>query len=200
MNDLQNENKQEELVELYIKTKDEKYLEELLNELNGMIYALAYDFNKSFIPLEIEDLVREGQLAIIASCQNFQVKDRIKFSTFAYRVVKNRFLVILKKYSAQKRYPGNYTTFESLSYDKLTYADMIGEEARIIEELEFKEMHDELIYLIFHRYKPEDAMLLLHEHYNFEREIVCRQLEMTQKQYRDKRRKKRKQISELFKK
>lgn len=202
MNDLQKENRQIALVNLYLQTQEEKYLAELFEEVNGLIYSLAYEFNHSNSPYELEDWVIEGRIVLVSTLGNFDDSEEAKYSTFIYTVIRNRFISISKKNHAVKRDAGNYTTLESPAFDNITYHEMIAldESKEPASEVALEQSRNEIIYLILNRCKPEDALLLLHEYFNLERELICEQYNLTIKQYRDKRRKMRMQILAIIKK
>ncbi len=200
MQDLQNAAKHKLLISKYNETKDERYAVELIYDLQLLVHSLVKDYNKFYIPLDDEDLISEVNSAIFCSLSNYKNDEETKFSTYAYRVGLNRMHTIASKYRTQKRYGGNVATMESFVFKNLTFADTIGSNDNLEDQLEFKENKEELIRFIVNRFKPEDSLLLLHKYYNFEAEVLFNQLGLNVKQARDKRHITRKQLIKLIKK
>ncbi len=189
MNDLQNAVNQTELVKQYLETKDEKYLELLYESIDKMIRSIAVNFVKFYSPYELEDLVAEAKLAIYVSLDKYEMKNDTKFSTFAYQVTTNCLASKTKTYRTKKRYAGNVKMFETEVIEGVTFGDMIGEDETILSELAFREMSTQKIQLIISHFSAEDALILLAQYYNFEIDILCKQLDLTRRQFRDRRRK-----------
>lgn len=80
-NDLVKRIKEEQDIE-----KKRQLEEELINENTGLVKDIA----KSFINhgLDFDDLCQEGYLGLIKAVKNFDTEKKVKFQTYAYRVIK----------------------------------------------------------------------------------------------------------------
>lgn len=67
---------------------------------------LAYSFIKKYYPTLIgdEDYLQVVKMALWQACQQFDPSRNIKFSTFAYRVMRNKLLNELRRDKRSKRY------------------------------------------------------------------------------------------------
>ncbi len=197
MNDLQRENRLQELIELYKETKDERYLEEIFKMINKLLFSLAKQYERIYIPYNIDDLMIESKLAILNSINRYIPSEDAKFSTYAYRVAQNRLNSILKKYTTKKRYAGYFTTLETNFFRELTFADYIGAESNDEELREFNQTKEEMLRLILSHFSAENALILLQSYYNLEVTLVCDCLDLSRKQFRDVRQRNRQIVNDI---
>ncbi len=197
MNDLQRENRLQELIELYKNTNDETYLLELFDLINKLLYTLAKQYDRQYIPYSTEDLMIESKLAILNSIDNYKPSNEAKFSTYAYRVAQNRLNSILKMYRTKKRYAGYFATLETNFYKELRFEDLLGTVDNYEELTECEQMKDNLLKLILNHFSAENALILLQRYYNFEAAIIYETLDITAKQFRDIRQRNRKIVEEI---
>lgn len=96
----------EELVELYRGTKDERYLSDLLEQNAGIIYLLAEPFVHTIPNAELEDLIQEANIALVKAVAEFDVNKGYTFTTFLKGVVRQRLSRIYNAETRKKRYSG----------------------------------------------------------------------------------------------
>ena len=96
----------EELVELYRGTKDERYLSDLLEQNAGIIYLLAEPFVHTIPNAELEDLIQEANIALVKAVAEFDVNKGYTFTTFLKGVVRQRLSRIYNAETRKKRYRG----------------------------------------------------------------------------------------------
>lgn len=83
-----------ETCELIKKVKDNDYLacEELISNYRQMIYSIINDYDLEYGDFKIssDDLYQEGLIGIYDACLAYEEGKDVKFSTFAYLVIKRR--------------------------------------------------------------------------------------------------------------
>lgn len=80
-----------------LKNKSPVDKETLYESNQGLIYDVYKKVNKkSHIPLPFEDAINEGGYYLWKACLTFDESKNIKFSTYAFTVIKNGYLRIIK--------------------------------------------------------------------------------------------------------
>lgn len=83
-----------ETCELIRKVKDNDYLacEEMINNYRQMIFSIIneYDLEYGDFKISSDDLYQEGLIGIYDACRAYEEGKDVKFSTFAYLVIKRR--------------------------------------------------------------------------------------------------------------
>jgi RNA polymerase sigma-32 factor len=74
------------LVHKWQETKDQKYLEEIINRHMHLVKKIAKNYESH--GLHIHDLVAEGVLGLFHSLDKFQISKKVKFSTYAFYWIK----------------------------------------------------------------------------------------------------------------
>ncbi len=91
----------EENIELIrtIREGNEKAFEELLRRYRRMIYKIIYanNLNSGDFRLDEEDLFQEGSLALYESVFSYEEERNVRFSTFAFRVIRNRIKEVIRE-------------------------------------------------------------------------------------------------------
>lgn len=101
-----------ELIKEYRETTDlerkELIQESIISENEGLIYSVVNKFNTNF--LDKEDLFQEAAIALIKSLSTYDLNKKIKFQTYAYKVMENSIKREIKKAENDIRVPEYIST------------------------------------------------------------------------------------------
>lgn len=107
----------EEVVQIFVETKDEEIFNELVDRYSDKIYGLALRITKN--PADSEDIMQNVFIMLIEKLYTFRGES--KFSTWLYRVVSN---LCFLKLRLDMKYKKNVTLEGYISYeDNGIYAD-----------------------------------------------------------------------------
>lgn len=105
----------EELVKAYKDTKDERYLEALINQNRGLLYMIVEPFVHSIPKAELEDLTSEAYFPMLKAIEDFDEARGLTFSNLLKVYVRQHLSRIYNAETRQKRYSGSTTvSYESL--------------------------------------------------------------------------------------
>ncbi|GKH50307.1 hypothetical protein CE91St46_14180 [Eubacteriales bacterium] len=105
----------EELVITYRTTRDERYLEELINQNKGLMYMIVEPFVHSIPNSELEDLTSEAYIPMLNAIEDFDEKRGLTFSNLLKVYVRQHLSRLYNEATRQKRYNGSTnTSYESL--------------------------------------------------------------------------------------
>lgn len=79
-----------DLISQYKNEKDKEKRDEIYTKISNDNEKLIIEIAKSFINkgLDFEDLMQEGRLAMVKAIENFDVTKKVKFQTFAFKVIR----------------------------------------------------------------------------------------------------------------
>lgn len=99
-------------------------LENYQNLVQAVVLKATFKFNLPDFGLTTNDLVQEGNLALIKAAKTFNQNDgRAKFETYASVCIKNRIIDILRTYTARGGSPSPQQLFDDMVSDK-DYLDL----------------------------------------------------------------------------
>lgn len=105
----------EELVILYRDTKNERYLEDLINQNKGLMYVIVEPFVHSIPNAEMEDLIQEAYIPMLRAVDNFDESRGLTFSNLLKVYVRQHLSRLYNSETRKKRYNGAPTvSYESL--------------------------------------------------------------------------------------
>ena len=83
-----------------IRSGDEKAFEQLLKEYHRMIFSIinAYDLEKGDYAVDKLDLYQEASLALYEAVFSYEEKRNVRFSSYAYMLIRSRVLNVLRHY------------------------------------------------------------------------------------------------------
>lgn len=105
----------EELVILYRNSRNEKYLQELLNKNTPIISVWARDYMSSIPNAELEDLLSECNIPLLKAIERYEETSDYTFITFLKACVKQHLNRLYNEVTRKKRYTGSTpVSYESL--------------------------------------------------------------------------------------
>lgn len=105
----------EDLVILYRTTKNEKYLQELINKNTPIISVWAREYMQSIPNAELEDLISESYIPMLRAIERFEENSEFTFVTLLRACVKQHLNRLYKGFTRKKRYTGSTpVSYESL--------------------------------------------------------------------------------------
>lgn len=117
----------EELVILYRDTKNERYLEDLINQNKGLMYVIVEPFVHSIPNAEMEDLIQEAYIPMLRAVDNFDESRGLTFSNLLKVYVRQHLSRLYNSETRKKRYNGTeLTSYEELmeiNCEKATFDD-----------------------------------------------------------------------------
>lgn len=112
----------EELVVAYRTTRNERYLEELINQNKGLMYMIVEPFVHSIPNSEIEDLTSEAYIPMLNAIEDFDEERGLTFSNLLKVYVQRHLCRLYNRETRQKRYNGS----TSMSYESLAEINREG--------------------------------------------------------------------------
>lgn len=112
----------EELVVAYRTTRNERYLEELINQNKGLMYMIVEPFVHSIPNSELEDLTSEAYIPMLNAIEDFDEERGLTFSNLLKVYVRQHLSRLYNEATRQKRYNGS----TSMSYDSLAEINREG--------------------------------------------------------------------------
>lgn len=112
----------EALVATYRDTRDERYLEALMEQNKGLMYMLVDPFVKSIPKAEYEDLTQEAYIAMVKAVEDFDPTRGLTFSNLLKVYVRQDLSRIYNSETRQKRYSGSSDD----SYERLAEINREG--------------------------------------------------------------------------
>lgn len=112
----------EELVVAYRTTRNERYLEELINQNKGLMYMIVEPFVHSIPNSEIEDLTSEAYIPMLNAIEDFDEERGLTFSNLLKVYVRQHLSRLYNEATRQKRYNGS----TSMSYESLAEINREG--------------------------------------------------------------------------
>lgn len=101
----------EELVALYVNEGNEKAIEALLKNTEGLRVSLANKFSESIPGMDFDDLMQEGAMVMLNKLSVYN-PEKVSFTSFLYMVIENRYKNIYKSVTCRKR-----NLFDEVSVD-----------------------------------------------------------------------------------
>ena len=141
--------KNEELVILYRETRDEKYLQELINQNRGLLNLLVNGYVESIPNAEQEDLISESYIPMLRAIEHFDNSLGLTFSNLLKVYVRQHLNRIYKEATRKKR----HTSSIPFSYEDLVEKNQDGGnvkdstftvECEDISTVEFRELINSL--------------------------------------------------------
>ena len=112
----------EELVVAYRTTRNERYLEELINQNKGLMYMIVEPFVHSIPNSELEDLTSEAYIPMLNAIEDFDEERGLTFSNLLKVYVRQHLSRLYNEATRQKRYNGSI----SMSYESLAEINREG--------------------------------------------------------------------------
>lgn len=112
----------EELVVAYRTTRNERYLEELINQNKGLMYMIVEPFVHSIPNSELEDLTSEAYIPMLNAIEDFDEERGLTFSNLLKVYVRQHLSRLYNEATRQKRYNGS----TSMSYESLAEINREG--------------------------------------------------------------------------
>lgn len=112
----------EELVVAYRTTRNEQYLEELINQNKGLMYMIVEPFVHSIPNSELEDLTSEAYIPMLNAIEDFDEERGLTFSNLLKVYVRQHLSRLYNEATRQKRYNGS----TSMSYESLAEINREG--------------------------------------------------------------------------
>lgn len=112
----------EELVVAYRTTRNEQYLEELINQNKGLMYMIVEPFVHSIPNSELEDLTSEAYIPMLNAIEDFDEERGLTFSNLLKVYVRQHLSHLYNEATRQKRYNGS----TSMSYESLAEINREG--------------------------------------------------------------------------
>lgn len=112
----------EELVVAYRTTRNERYLEELINQNKGLMYMIVEPFVHSIPNSELEDLTSEAYIPMLKAIEDFDEERGLTFSNLLKVYVRQHLSRLYNEATRQKRYNGS----TSMSYESLAEINREG--------------------------------------------------------------------------
>lgn len=131
-----------------------------LLQYEKLIYSIISKLGR-FDETLIEDLYQEGFLALIEAYKTYNSINNNKFETYAYIVIKNRLIDILKKKELEK---------VSLNEEAINQNNIISINPYSIDSLEYlikKETYEKLYCVIDNKLNDEETILIYNYMGNF---------------------------------
>jgi DNA-directed RNA polymerase specialized sigma24 family protein len=105
----------EELVLLYRESRNERYLQELINQNTGLINILIRGYVNSIPNAEYEDLVSESYIPMLRAIDDFDASMGLTFSNLLKVYVRQHLNRLYNEATRKKRYTGSTpVSYESL--------------------------------------------------------------------------------------
>lgn len=112
----------EELVVAYRDTKDERYLEALIQQNKGLLYRMVEPFVQSIPNAELDDLTQEAYIPMLRAIEAFDESKGCLFSTMLRNYVHQYLCRLYGAATCKKRYNGILpTSYERLQEIKSEY-------------------------------------------------------------------------------
>lgn len=112
----------EELVVTYRATRNERYLEELINQNKGLMYMIVEPFVHSIPNSEIEDLTSEAYIPMLRAIEDFDEDRGLTFSNLLKVYVRQHLSRLYNEATRQKRFNGS----ANVSYESLVEINREG--------------------------------------------------------------------------
>lgn len=147
----------EQLVELYNSTRNEKYFNQLYNQNEGLIKSIIYKYNqRNMIDFSYEDIASQANIGFLKAVMGFDVSRNVKFSTLATIAMKREIHRVNIDSGRQKRYcmfemvpihskpvkEKSYTFEETLSYDTNIFdsVDSLEFDSEVKDTISYKKL------------------------------------------------------------
>ena len=105
----------EELVVAYRTTRNEQYLEELINQNKGLMYMIVEPFVHSIPNSELEDLTSEAYIPMLNAIEDFDEERGLTFSNLLKVYVRQHLSRLYNEATRKKRFTGSTpVSYESL--------------------------------------------------------------------------------------
>lgn len=114
----------EELVVLYRESRDESYLQELIEQNRGLINLLVGGYVSSIPHAEMEDLVSESYIPMLRAIEDFDTTLGLTFANLLKVYVRQHLNRLYNEATRKKRYNGS----NPVSYDSLVEINKEGGE------------------------------------------------------------------------
>ena len=141
--------KNEELVVLYRETRDERYLQELINQNRGLLNILVSGYVESIPNAELEDLISESYIPMLRAIEDFDITLELTFANLLKVYVRQHLNRLYNEATRKKR----HTSSIPFSYEDLVEKNQDGGnvkdstftvECEDISTVEFRELINSL--------------------------------------------------------
>jgi RNA polymerase nonessential primary-like sigma factor len=116
--------KNEDLVLIYRESKNEKYLQELINQNMGLLRMWASSYANSIPNAEIEDLISESYIPMLKAIEDFDSNLGLTFANLLKNYVRQHFNRLYNEATRKKRHTGSTPD----SYERLVEINKEGGE------------------------------------------------------------------------
>ena len=83
-------------------------IDKLIEDNLGLVNKVLYEKFRQNLPyFEMCDLVQEGSIALYKAVITYNDKKKVKFSTYAYKIIYNEFLNFFQRHFRKKRFSNN---------------------------------------------------------------------------------------------
>lgn len=139
----------EALVVLYRESKDEAYLQELIDQNKGLLNILASSYLTTIPNAELEDLISESYFPMLRAINDFDESLGLTFTNFLKVYVRQHLNRIYNEATRQKRYTGSLpVSYEGLVEINKDGGDVMDSrftvECEDFREVEFRDFLDHL--------------------------------------------------------
>ena len=114
----------EQLVVIYRESRDEAYLQELMEQNTGLLNILVGSYVNSIPHAEYEDLISESYIPMLRAIEDFDPNMGLKFSSLLKAYVRQHLNRLYNEATRQKRFTGSLP----VSYDGLAEINKEGGE------------------------------------------------------------------------
>lgn len=114
--------KNEDLVVLYRESRNEKYLQELINQNKGLLNMWASSYANSIPNAEIEDLISESYIPMLRAIEDFDPSLGLTFSNLLKSYVRQHLNRLYNEATRKKRFTGSTPD----SYERLVEINKEG--------------------------------------------------------------------------
>lgn len=95
----------EQLIELYQKTSDDRFFNQLYKQNEGLIKSIVFKYNQNnMIDFSYDDIISQANIGFLKAVRGFDTSRNVKFSTLATTVIKREIQRVNIDNSRQKRY------------------------------------------------------------------------------------------------
>ncbi len=142
------------------KNNDDHLRDEIINELKPMATSIVYRVVGKYYRFDYEELYMEALLYLDKAINKFDENKYTSFTTYAYQVMKNRVINVMRSKYAQKRNMGEFVYLEAnIGESKLKYQDILKDDDSHSTENSFMLM--EAKDIIYSTLKEDSADLYL---------------------------------------
>jgi len=143
----------EAAMELWIEERSDYAKEQLVLNNAGMVGVVLKSLNLNLLD---EDLFMTGLIGLVKAVNTFDINKRVQFNTYATKVIKNEFIMTLRK----KRIIPVFSLDDKIDLgykEEISYGEMIADDFCLEEEVLRKEITRKILLSL----KPQEREIVL---------------------------------------